>query len=278
MKLATIEVEGQKKSIASINKTWYDLQKIKPSTPDSGLLDIINQTTSIDLSNYLDLASARIPTPERFVLPYRPRQIICVGRNYPAHAKELGNAIPSTPLLFNKLPSSCIGDGDFIEFHPEIGRVDYEGEIGVIIGNNIQNCSPDDAIDAIFGYTLVNDITARDIQQSAKEKGNPWLMAKSMSTFCPIGPYITTRDELPWPFEINIELKVNGKSRQHGNTKQFTFDIPTLIAYISSHFPLFPGDIIATGTPEGVSPVEDGDLLELTVPSLGTLRNKIRHK
>lgn len=285
MKIATIHKNGHTKPLISYNEIWYDLYKVHPETQGRNLLSLISDDSARDL--FQDSAfetsvphelkkKSEIPTPQRFALPYTPRQIICLGRNYAAHAKELGNEIPSSPLLFNKLPSSCIGDQDTVEIRSEYGRVDYEGEVAVVVGKPIHNISKEEVFEAIFGYTLLNDFTARDMQDKAKDKGHPWLLAKSLDTFCPIGPYITTRNDASWPLEVDIQLSVNGEIRQTGNTNQFIFDVPTAISYISSHISLFSGDIIATGTPEGVAPVHDGDLVELSARGLGTLSNPIR--
>lgn len=269
-------MDGHSKVVLSKNNIWYDLGKFRPDLAQHDLLSLISNTDIIYLLGEASIPeSAKIPTPERFELPYTPRQIICIGRNYAAHAEELGNEIPTSPILFNKLPSSCIGDNQTVEILQDYGRVDYEGEIAVVIGKNTHNCPKSHAFDAILGYTLLNDFTAREIQQKAKEKGHPWLLAKSLRTFCPIGPYITSKNELPWPLEIDIQLTVNGETRQNGNTKQFLFDVPTLISYISSVITLYPGDIIATGTPEGVSPVQNEDHVELSATGLGSLKNPI---
>ena len=279
MKFGTIRTPDGTTPVICINEDWIVLHQVSPITKGRDLLELITDGTLEKLiapDAITDVPeSSVISSPPSFGLPYIPRQIICVGRNYVAHAEELGNAVPSSPMLFNKLPSSCIADQDSVEIREDYGRVDFEGELAVVMGKPLKNARKDEVFDAILGYTLLNDYTARDIQQKAKDKGHPWLLAKSLNTFCPVGPYITTRDEIQWPVEVDIKLTVNGEIRQDSNTRKFIFDIPTVISYISSFIPLYPGDIIATGTPEGVSPIIDGDIVELTIAGLGTLSNPI---
>lgn len=285
MKLGSMQIADKPVPVFSVGDSWYRIECIWPETKGRDLLSLVSDDILLErLSDTHFLSSvsensmqtARIPEPIEFCMPYQPRQIICVGRNYAAHAAELGNEVPAKPLLFNKLPSSCIGPNDTIEILEEDGRTDYEGEIGVILGKNAQNIGKDEVFDAVLGYCLVNDVTARDIQQTAKEKGHPWLEAKNRRTFCPFGPYITSRDEFVWPPKFDLELKINGVSRQNGCTDQFIFDIPTLVSHISCNFPLLAGDIIATGTPEGVGALKSGDIIELSAYGLGHLRNPVR--
>lgn len=265
---------------------WYDLNKLVPENGQHTDLEAIALGEStlthaqiIVALNALDESERKaiiLPEPERFAITHTPRQVICVGRNYAAHARELGNEIPTSPLLFNKLPSTCIADGGTIEFPQSLGRVDYEGEIGVVIGKDAWQVSKEETYDAILGYTLVNDVTARGQQSQAKSNGQPWLMAKNHRSFCPIGPTITLKESLPWPLNLDIELKVDAQTRQSGNTCQFLFDIPTLISFISNRIPLWAGDIIATGTPEGVAALKDGQTVEISSPGLGTLHSSVR--
>lgn len=260
MRIGNASIKGQQQSVAEKDGVWFRLdQSIESVLSGQALRDPIET----------------IPEPLDFALTHIPRQIICVGRNYAAHAKELGNEVPTSPLLFNKLPSTCIPHGAAIEFPESLGRVDYEGEIGVVIGKDSYKVSRADAYDHILGYTLLNDVTARDQQSQAKEKGHPWLMAKNHATFCPLGPTITLKESVPWPLELDIQLTINGEIRQSGNSRDFLFDIPTLIEHITARFALFPGDIIATGTPEGVAALTHNDTVEISAPGLGTLRNRV---
>jgi len=213
--------------------------------------------------------------PLVFRAPVVPGKIIAIGRNYAKHAVELGNAIPEEPMFFDKLPDTIIGPDDAIRIEPWCGRVDYEGEIAVILGREGKNIAEDDAKEYVAGYTLLNDLSARDLQNQDKERGHPWTRSKNMDTFCPVGPVAVLRDALSWPLEEDVETRVNGEVRQQGNTRQFLFPVPRLIAYVSRYFTLRPGDLIATGTPEGVGPLHPGDVVEVASPGIGVLRNPV---
>jgi 2-keto-4-pentenoate hydratase/2-oxohepta-3-ene-1,7-dioic acid hydratase in catechol pathway len=202
--------------------------------------------------------------------PVRPTKIVCVGRNYRKHAAELGNELPQEPLLFLKPPSSLIGPGCPI-LRPKISqRTDYEGELGVVIGKRCHKLSPEEDVRPyILGYTVVNDFTARDLQK----KDPQWTRGKGYDTFCPVGPLVT--DEIdPWK-GVTVETRVNGELRQHGNTRDFIFPLDVIIRYAAEFMTLMPGDLIPTGTPEGVSPVVAGDEIEVSVEGIGTLRNPV---
>ncbi len=213
--------------------------------------------------------------PSQFLLPLRPGKIVCIGRNYAAHAKETGATPPEEPIIFSKATTACIADGEPILVRPEDGRVDHEGELGVIIGRNAKDVLPEEAQEYIAGYTLVNDVTARDLQKADIARGWPWFRSKSFDTFCPMGPVVALPDEMPWPVEVDIEVKVNGQTRQKSNTRMFLYNIPALIAFITRYMTLAPGDVIATGTPEGISPIHPGDVVEVAIPQIGALRNPV---
>ncbi len=202
--------------------------------------------------------------------PVEPSTIICVGRNYREHAAELGNPLPVEPLLFLKPISSLLAPGASI-IRPKLSeRVDYEGELAVIISRRCRNLGDsEDARPYILGYTCLNDVTARDLQK----KDGQWVRAKGFDTFCPVGPVVS--DELdPW-VGTNVETRVNGQVRQQGNTADFIFTLDVIIRYISRFMTLLPGDVIATGTPAGVAPLQAGDVVEVTIGALGTLRNPV---
>jgi len=211
--------------------------------------------------------------------PLIPSKIIAVGRNYAEHAAELGNDVPSKPLLFAKLPSSVIGHGQPIRWNPELTqRVDWEGELAVIIGKRAHNITEAQAYDYIYGYTIANDITARDLQNSDEQ----WVRAKGMDTFCPLGPWIITKDEIPDPHNLTISTHVNGEQMQHANTGMMIYKIPQLIAYCSKAFTLMPGDVILTGTPSGVGKgmnpprfLAPGDVVTVTIDGIGELTNPV---
>jgi 2-keto-4-pentenoate hydratase/2-oxohepta-3-ene-1,7-dioic acid hydratase in catechol pathway len=214
--------------------------------------------------------------PLEFLQPFRPGKIIAIGRNYDAHARELGNEPPTEILYFAKTPSICIGPEQPILTKPAYGRVDYEGELGVLIGRQAKGVTEEEARACIAGYTIVNDVTAREMQKRDIAQGHPWYRSKNIDTFCPIGPAIALPDAFSWPLEITVETRVNGDIRQQGNTRDFIFPVARLISYVSSYMTLEPGDLIATGTPEGVGPLQPGDIVEVTIEGIGTLRNPVQ--
>ena len=200
----------------------------------------------------------------------RPGKIVAVGRNYPLHAAELGNVVPTEPLIFLKPPSSVIGDGDAIVLPPESTRVEHEGEIGVVIGRRVRRVTEAEARSAIAGVTCVNDVTARDLQRSDEQ----WTRAKGFDTFCPLGPRVVAIDPGRLD-ELEVRCRVNGTLRQQGHARDMVFRIATLIAYISRVMTLEPGDLIATGTPAGVGPLVPGDVVEVEIAEVGVLRNPV---
>jgi 2-keto-4-pentenoate hydratase/2-oxohepta-3-ene-1,7-dioic acid hydratase in catechol pathway len=205
----------------------------------------------------------------KFLPPVTPSKIVCVGRNYADHAAELGNEVPKEPLLFLKAPSALIGDGDNIILPPQSDQVEHEGELAIVIGRVCKNLSDDDdPLEYIFGYTCLNDVTARDLQR----KDVQFTRAKSFDTFCPVGPCVETELDTS---DIRVVTAVNGIVKQDGRTSQTVFPVPFLIRYISRHMTLEPGDIIATGTPSGVSKLGNGDICEIEIEGIGTLRNKV---
>jgi len=213
--------------------------------------------------DHLSLAEATL------LAPVQPSKIVCVGRNYREHAAELGHDVPTEPLIFLKPPSSLLAPGQNIRRPGISQRTDYEGELGVVIGKACYRLATDDVRPYILGYTCVNDFTARDLQN----KDNQWARAKGFDTFCPVGPIAT--DEIdPWN-GVGVETRVNGQIRQQGNTRDFIFGLDVILRYISQVMTLGPGDLIATGTPQGVGPVVAGDVIEVSVEGVGTLRNSV---
>jgi 2-keto-4-pentenoate hydratase/2-oxohepta-3-ene-1,7-dioic acid hydratase in catechol pathway len=196
--------------------------------------------------------------------PVRPSKIVCVGRNYAAHAKELGNEVPKEPLLFFKPPSSVIGPGEAVVLPKEAERIEHEAELGVVIGRRVRRVSREQAMAAVYGYTCVCDVTARDLQK----KDGQWTRAKGFDTFCPTGPWIETELD---PSDLEVKCLVDGAVRQAGRTSQMIFDLASLISYISQVMTLEPGDLIATGTPEGVGPLAGGNRLVVSVEGIGEL-------
>lgn len=215
---------------------------------------------------------AGIPLDQaRLLAPVEPSKIVCIGRNYREHAAEFGHDVPTEPLIFLKPPSSMIAPGEPI-LRPKISdRVDHEAELGVVIGKKCRHVRPDEDVKPyILGYTCVNDVTARDLQS----KDGQWTRAKGFDTFCPVGPVVV--DGLnPWA-GVDVEARVNGKVKQHASTRDFIFALEVLIRHIAQVMTLLPGDIISTGTPSGVSPLVAGDVIEVSVEGVGTLRNPVR--
>ena len=212
------------------------------------------------------------PAPlESFKLlpPVRPSKIVCVGRNYREHAAELGNEVPAEPLLFLKPPSSLLGSGGTIRMPALAKRVDFEGELAIVIGTRCRNLGLDvDVRPYIRGYTLANDVTARDIQKADAQ----WTRGKGWDTFCPVGPMVSDEiDPITTPFTLTTRL--NGEVRQTGSTADFLFPVPELLRYITSFATLEPGDLILTGTPAGVGPMQAGDRVAVGIEGLGVLWN-----
>jgi 2-keto-4-pentenoate hydratase/2-oxohepta-3-ene-1,7-dioic acid hydratase in catechol pathway len=207
----------------------------------------------------------------QLLAPVAPSKIICVGRNYRDHAKELGNEVPAEPLLFFKPPSSLLASGGIILKPKASARVDFEGELAVVIGKKARKLRRDEDLRPyIHGYTLANDVTARDLQK----KDGQWTRAKGFDTFCPVGPFVET--ELDLAAGLTIETRVNGDVRQHGSTLDFIFPLPELLEYITAAITLEPGDLLLTGTPAGVGPLADGDVVEVSIPGLGRLSNPVQ--
>lgn len=205
----------------------------------------------------------------KFLPPVKPEKIICIGLNYVDHAEELNMELPKEPIIFLKPPSAIIGHEDFIELPRQSKRVDYEGELAVVMAKRCKNVSREDALEYILGYTCFNDVTARDLQR----KDGQWTRSKSFDTFAPIGPYVACFKDAS---NLRIQTRVNGKIVQNSTTSNLIFDVPTLIEFISSVMTLKRGDIIATGTPAGVGELRSGDVVEVEIENIGVLRNYVR--
>ncbi len=202
------------------------------------------------------------------MLAIRPSKIVAVGRNYVAHARELGHEVPTEPLIFLKPTSAVVGDGDDVVYPAASTRVDHEAELAVVIGRRCTAVGEADALAYIRGYTCANDVTARDLQ----ETDDQWTRAKGFDTFCPLGPAIVEGLD---PSNLQVVARVNGEERQRGATADMLFPVPALVAYISQVMTLEPDDVILTGTPPGVGPVQRGDLMEIEVAGIGILRNRV---
>ena len=212
---------------------------------------------------------AEIPLESvRLLAPILPGKIICVGRNYIEHAKELDNPVPEIPLLFFKPPSAVIATGEKIVLPPQSRQVDHEGELTVVIGKRGRWIPPERALEHVLGYTIANDVTARDLQK----RDGQWTRAKGFDTFLPLGPWIETEFDLT---DALVTCRVNDEMRQMASTREMVFSVPQLIAFASSVMTLEAGDILLTGTPAGVGPLTANDIVEVTVEGIGTLRNPV---
>ncbi len=208
-----------------------------------------------------------------------PPRIFCVGLNYLDHAAESKMVVPQYPTIFMKLPSAITGPGSDIVLPAQSSQPDYEAELAVVIGRGGSRISADTWREHVFGYTILNDVSARDVQLATSQ----WTLGKSFPTFCPLGPWIVTADEIPDPHGLEIQLSIDGEVLQHANTREFIFDIPKILGYISNVVPLEPGDIVSTGTPSGVglgrTPhrwLKSGEEIAIEVSGIGTLRNRTR--
>jgi 2-keto-4-pentenoate hydratase/2-oxohepta-3-ene-1,7-dioic acid hydratase in catechol pathway len=219
----------------------------------------------------IDLGEETVAADEVEILPpCDPSKIVCVGLNYADHAAEQGKEVPDRPLLFLKPPNAVASHGQTVELLPDKQRLDYEAELGVVIGERCRNVDADDAESVIAGYTCVNDLSNRDDQAIETN----WVRGKAFDNAAPIGPVLASPDEVP--DDAAVQCRVNGELRQDSSRAQFIFSVPELIEEITAYLTLEPGDVISTGTPEGVGPLSDGDTVEVTVEGVGTLRNEVR--
>ena len=242
------------------------------------------RTADIGKFPVLPLTGAKILAP----ISFPARNIFCLGKNYAKHATEVrdtrlsGTGIPMNPIFFSKTAWPALPDGGVIEFSPSLTKaVDYEAELAVIIGKEGRDIRPEEAEDHIFGYTILNDVSARDLQARHEQ----WFKGKNLDTFCPMGPVIVDKSEISFPVELDISCRVNGELRQNDNTRNLIFDLSTIICTLSAGLTLFPGDIISTGTPSGVGAGFDpprylraGDTVECTIEKIGTLRSKVSER
>jgi 2-keto-4-pentenoate hydratase/2-oxohepta-3-ene-1,7-dioic acid hydratase in catechol pathway len=250
------------------------------SGPQYGEIDDRNGTLWIERllppaeeDAWTKLAAAFTPLPfdqATLLPPVVPSKIVCIGRNYKEHAAELGNEVPKEPLLFLKTPSSLIAHKQAIHKPAISQRVDFEGELAIVIGKRCSKIGPDEDVRPyIRGYTIVNDVTARDLQKTDGQ----WSRAKGFDTFCPTGPLVT--DEIDPDAGLQVQTRLNGELRQDGNTRDLIFPIAFLLRHITAAITLYPGDLIPTGTPSGVAHMEPGDTVEVTIGGIGTLSNPV---
>jgi 2-keto-4-pentenoate hydratase/2-oxohepta-3-ene-1,7-dioic acid hydratase in catechol pathway len=245
--------------------------QVKKETPSYGWIHE-DQVGPIEGNIYAEYRRLEAQTPladVKLFAPAEPGKIICVGRNYAEHAKELGNDVPKVPLIFLKPSSSIINPGDTILLPPQSQQVEHEGELVAVIGKRGRNITAEQARDHILGYTVGNDITARDLQKSDGQ----WTRAKGFDTFCPFGPWIDTDFDIS---DALITCKVSSQPRQMASTRDMVFSVGTLVAFISSVMTLEPGDLLFTGTPAGVGPLKDGDEVVVEIEGLGSLSNPVK--
>ena len=218
----------------------------------------------------VQLTDTEVPLADvRLLAPVIPRsKVIGIGKNYAAHAAEMGGDVPSEPLMFLKPNTSVVGPGDPVFYPRQSSEVHYEGELAVVIGRICRDVAPERVADVVYGYTVANDVTARDLQRGDVQ----FTRAKGFDSFCPLGPWIETELDTS---DLKVTTHLNGDLVQDGTTKDMVFDVPTLVAYVSSVMTLLPGDVILTGTPEGVGPMDVGDEVEVTVAGIGSLTSKV---
>jgi 2-keto-4-pentenoate hydratase/2-oxohepta-3-ene-1,7-dioic acid hydratase in catechol pathway len=235
-----------------------------------GLVGTVNVLDSDPLYRPVQFTGERLQLADvRLLAPVIPRsKVVCVGRNYAAHAQELGNDVPEQPLIFLKPNTSVIGPRDGIVYPEQTSDLHFEGELAIVIGRICRDLPKERANEVIFGYTVANDVTARDLQKTDGQ----WARAKGYDTFCPLGPWISTELDAS---DLRVSTELNGEPKQDGRTSQFIFDIPEVLAYITSFTTLLPGDVVLTGTPAGVGPMLPGDEVSVSVEGVGTLTNKV---
>jgi 2-keto-4-pentenoate hydratase/2-oxohepta-3-ene-1,7-dioic acid hydratase in catechol pathway len=235
-----------------------------------GLVGTVNVLDSDPLYRPVHFTGEKLQLADvRLLAPVIPRsKVVGVGRNYAAHAEELGNDVPKEPMIFLKPNTAVIGPGDGIVYPEQTNDLHFEGELAIVIGRICRDVPKERVEEVIFGYTIANDVTARDLQKSDGQ----WARAKGFDTFCPLGPWISTELDVS---DLRVTTEVNGEPKQDGRTSEFIFGIPEVIAYITSFTTLLPGDVVLTGTPAGVGPMLPGDEVAIGIEGIGTLTNKV---
>ncbi len=280
-----VEIEKGMVNFTEALQAYYFVKHNRLSFRIETLFDLIQRgffvrEAILRVLDYLeshDLWQNYLISEDYTVLPPLPQtgKIVCLGRNYAAHAQETGNEPPKEPILFVKTRSTVIGPEQPIKIPPDVGRVDHEIELAVVIGKEAKKVSRHEARAVVAGYTVFNDVTARALQREDISAQRPWYRSKNFDTFGPMGPCIVTADEFDFPPEVNLTLRVNGEVRQMAGTRDMIFDVPTLIEAISHWITLEPGDLISTGTPEGISELHSGDVVEAEIEGIGVLKNPV---
>ena len=276
MKVGMAAIDGNRKVvIGDHNNDWH---VVSGQSAISSVKRLIVQSNALA---QLFESGEKTNQPLQFLAPIKgAEKVLCVGKNYADHAREMGGEAPDLPVIFNKLSSCIIGMAEKIEIPSISNQVDYEAELVVVIGKKGRHIDEAVALYYVFGYTIGNDVSARDWQKG--RPGGQWLLGKAFDTFAPLGPFIVTTDEITDPHDLSIELKLNGSVMQSGHTGQLIFRIEKLISHLSKFFTLKPGDLIFTGTPAGVGAgrnpplyLKYGDKIQITIPEIGTLSNEV---
>ena len=273
----------------NFSQAWHLFKQIKLDNKAPALnflqlmleLDLFHSETFDEvfttLKEYRPLSDLIAPEKFAWQVPIeRPQKIICIGRNYREHARELGNPPPPEPVFFAKAPSALLAHERTVRLPEGVGAVHHEIELGVVIGKSASGIAADGALEFVAGYTIINDVTARELQKKDIAAGLPWFRAKSFDTFCPIGPYLVPRESVPDPQNLQLELRVNGTVRQRASTSDMMFPVAELVSHVSRCCTLQPGDILATGTPSGVGPLQSGEVMESEIAGFGVLRNEVK--
>lgn len=280
-----IELDGKKYDFTRIWDYFKDIRG-QHRLPEMYFLQVLlemgmfNKKTIKEIittvTNFRSLDDIKLSEPIRYDVPIaRPQKIICLGRNYIKHAEEFQKQVPPEPIIFSKIPSSLLPHLGTILLPRAVGRVDHEIELALVIGKSGKYISAKNAFDHIAGYTVLNDVTARALQIEDIEEKKPWMRSKSFDTFCPMGPFLTPAEEIEDPHKLRISLKVNDEIKQDASTSEIVYKLPEIIQFISRHMTLQVGDVIATGTPAGVSELKPGDLVTGEIEKLGVLQNQV---
>jgi acylpyruvate hydrolase len=267
LSLRDIDLSGAKDLLPFIEKVNHDALKLIKEELNSISPETMSEM--MESGDALPIGTVKVKSPVM-----RPPAVFCLGFNYRSHAPELKRPIPEVPVIFMKPSMAVVGPDEEVIMPYAAKRVDYEVELAIVMGSGGRTIPRGEAYGRVFGYTILNDITARDIQQKDFSLARPWLRSKGFDTFAPMGPCIVTQDEIGDPMNLELSLKINGEERQRSRTGEMIFDIPAIIEYVSAFTTLEPGSVIATGTPEKIGQLHDRDLVEAYVEKIGSLRNR----
>ena len=280
--------QGSPPARYNFTRAWELFKQIKLNNkaPDLSFLQVMVEldlfhAESFDevfttLQQFRSLKDLILTEAPKIQLPIaRPQKILCIGRNYRGHASELNNPLPKEPIFFGKSPSALIAHEAAVRLPRQAGRIDHEAELALVISKAGANIPQSEALEHVAGYTILNDVTARELQKQDSAAGLPWFRAKNFDTFCPVGPYLIPRGGVPDPQALEVKLTLNAEIRQQASTADMVFPVSELISFISRYCTLQPGDLIATGTPEGVGPLQPGDVMVASITGFGELINPV---